>query len=135
MTGRDTPLVSIAVAAASLHVLAAGVHGFDHLLIPVEILWWQGLVVAVSVFGGPLVGLFLLLSNRRALGGAVLALSLGAAFGFELFAHVLASDSWNPDYVGAVVDAESRFATTAAVALLTDALGAVAGTLCWTGER
>lgn len=115
-------------AAVGAHVVAAVAHGVVHETIPVHLPGWQTAIVVLAVFVGPLVGAGLVTAGRRRTGGALIAVSLTAAFGFELFAHFVVP---NPDHVGAVSSHQTAFTATALLAIATDAIGILVGAWCW----
>lgn len=120
------------LGVASVHLLVALVHGSTHALIPVALAPWQDLLVLVTVFAGPVVGVAL---DRR---GHPLGLPLftatmagGLVVGFVL--HFLVP---GPDHVHAVPAGPFRlpFRGTAVALVVVDALGVAVGGWYWRGR-
>lgn len=100
MTGNaaaDRRTLVVAVVAASLAVHVA--HGVVHGLVPVPTTGWRLAFVVAFVFGGPVAGLALLRSGRRAVAGWMLALAGLGTVGFEVAYHFVLT---TPDHVGNV---------------------------------
>jgi len=127
-SGDDRGLSAALLASVGAHVLTGLAHGGVHALVPVPLARWQLGLVAVSVVAGPLVGCWLVVTGRARAGGLLVAASLLVAFGFELLAHFVVP---TPDHVGAVHRRHASFAATAALSVVTDGVGVVAGLAYW----
>jgi hypothetical protein len=123
--------VTITVAAVGVYVLVHLAHGIVHGLIPVWLLPVQLAVVVGIIFGGPLIGVGLLLRDYQRWGSVLVMLTGGVAFGAEVGWHFVIP---NPDNIAHVHEAQLAFGTTAVLAVLTDAVVVLAGMNVWRDE-
>lgn len=130
-TEPDVTLLAVA-GAVGLNILAGLTHGTVHVEVPVHLTGWQRVLIATSVFIGPVAGVWLVSTGKQRMGGAVVAVSMAVAFGFELLAHFVVR---NPDYVGSVVRLTSLFTVTAQLTVATDLLALAVGVWCWSRAK
>lgn len=122
--------VTVAGVAVVIHLLAGGFHGIPHAAIPVDLAAWQWAFVVGIANLAPVAGFALAWRGRLRAGGALLAVSMGAALVFGVYHHYLVA---NPDNVAAVPAGQWKFSfvVTAAGVALTDSIGVVAGLWLW----
>jgi hypothetical protein len=124
--------VTVAGVAIGIHFLTGGFHGIPHVAIPVELAAWQWAFVVGIANLAPIVGFGLAWQGRVRTGGAVLAVSMGAALVFGVYHHYLVA---NPNNIVAVPAGQWKlsFMVTAAGVALTDTIGVLAGVGLWLG--
>jgi hypothetical protein len=97
---------------------------------------WEKIFVDIVILGAPLVGLVLVWTplKLKRCGYLVVALSMLGALVFGVYHHYLAT---SPDHVAHLPpgDAQTMFQATAALLVVTEALGFLAGVLGWRGGR
>lgn len=120
--------VTLAVVLA-LHVVVALGHGVTHTLVGVWLTPWTNVLVVVTTYVFPVVGVALVWRGE-ARGALVFAGSLAGAFVLGGALHFVLE---TPDHVAAIPASQwgGPFRATAAAVLLTPAIGAVAGVAYW----
>ena len=119
----DAPMtrqVKWLIAVVAIHFIVSIIHGGAHAAAHVWLPPFANLFVFVVIIAGPLTGLAVMRSARRA-GSWIVAVTMAGSLGFGLAYHFLVA---NPDHV-THVDARWRllFAATAALLAVTEALG------------
>ena len=114
-----------AVGAVAVHLGVSIAHGLPHGLAPVPLATWQTAFVAVIVFAGPPVGLWVAWRGSRRAGGWLLAVTGLASFLFGTYFHFFSA---TPDNVARVDGAwASPFLVTAVLGSLAALAVLVAG--------
>lgn len=130
----DDRAVKLAGIVLVVHLVANGVHSVAHVEIPVLLQPAPTAVVVAASYVLPVLGVALLWSGYRKLGGAVFAASMAVAFTLGVFLHFLVP---NPDNVVAIPAGgwQLPFQLTAVALAVTDAVGGVlGGWLWWTAD-
>ena len=110
--------------AVLVHLLISVLHGRAHDGGHVGLTPAQSLFVYIVILAGPIVGLGLSFAARR-VGGAVVAVTMGASLLFGVINHFIIV---SPDHVSQVVpEFRTAFATTAVLLVVSEAAGMVAG--------
>lgn len=120
-------------AALGLHLAVAVAHGATHGLVPVHLPAWQNLVVLLTTFIGPVVGVALTRRDHPA-GVPLFTGSLLGALVVGLILHFLVE---NPDHVAAVPVGpwQAAFRISAAGVAVTPTIGLLTGAWYWVAHR
>ena len=121
--GRDTPRIILA-AVVVLHLLVSLVHGWAHGTAGISGNAASMAFVLIVIFAGPLVGLAWMWKNAVA-GARIIGITMAASLVFGLVNHFIIASPDRVDYV--VGHAETVFAVTAVLLVLTEAAGSVLG--------
>lgn len=113
----------------SLHLAVAVLHGASHGLLGVALPAWQNVLVLLTTFIGPVLGLVLAHRGHR-WGIPVFTVSMGASLLLGGLLHFIIE---NPDHVAAIPTGlwHAPFQISAAAVGITAATGALAGGWTW----
>lgn len=127
----DRPLILTLVLV--VHLTAAVLHGYSHALVPVQLPISFNVIVLLTVFAGPTVG-FVLVKRRHPVGYPLFVASMTAAFLIGGTFHFIVE---NPDHVSTLPASEEGvlFELSAIAVLVTPAVGALYGTMCWKSQE
>ena len=112
-----------------VHLGAAGLHGYSHAIVPVQLSTTLNAMVLLTVFIGPTLGAILDRRNHE-LGIAIFTVSMIGAMLISGVFHFLIE---NPDHVSTVpaTQAGHLFELSALAVLFTPLIGAAYGARCW----
>lgn len=112
-----------------VHLGAAGVHGYSHAIVPVELSTTLNAIVLLTVFIGPTIGVILARRNHR-LGIPIFTVGMIGAFLIGGVSHFIIE---NPDHVSRVPAALAGhlFELSALAVLVTPLVGAIFGANHW----
>jgi hypothetical protein len=124
----------LATLAVFSHAAVSWLHGNAHKELGVGLELWEKIFVHVVIQVAPVVALVLIWTPLKRCGYLTLALSMAGSLVFGVYHHYMAV---SPDHVAHLPpgDAQTLFKATAALLVVTEAIGFVTGVWGWRAAR